>query len=133
MKKSKMSARSLEDRRMLRQYLALAGWDVESWDQALETGADVEPEAEGEYAGPVFNLRLEYHAEHNYLLLEMVQRDGELFLRLRLYNDLALILARIIAAQDTIDKENYTDLIKSLILLCDPLLVETDEGLYRLS
>jgi hypothetical protein len=135
MRKSEMSAGSLEDRRIFLQHLAASSWDVEAWDEAHDTGANVEPEAEARYAGPFFDLRLEYHAQHRYLLLELAQPEGVLALSLRLHpsGDVSPLLARITGAQDTIDAENYTEFVKSLLPLCEPLLIETDEGLYRLS
>jgi hypothetical protein len=135
MKKSEMPARCVEDRRIFLQDLARAGWNAQGWDEVLAAGADVDPEAEATYAGPVFDLLLEYHAEHAYLVLGMVQRQGALVVRLRLHprDDIGPLLARIVASQDTIDAENHTEFVKSLIPLCEPLLIETDEGLYRLS
>jgi hypothetical protein len=46
---------------------------------------------------------------------------------------MAPLLERIITAQDTLDADNHPELVKSLIPLCEPLLIETEEGIYRLS
>jgi len=134
MKKSEMSSRSLEERRIFLQHLELRGWEVNSWDEMLDIGANVDPEAEAIYVGPIFELHLEYHAEAHYLGLEMVQQQGERILFLRLYprGDMESLLVKITSAQDMLDSENYPELIKSLIPLCDPLLIETDQGFHRL-
>lgn len=130
-----MPARCVEDRRIFLQHLAQAGWDVESWGAARDAGASVDLDAEAEYAGPVLALRLELRAEHRYLTFQVSQPDGELVLRLRLHpsGDLAPVLARIVAAQDTLATDSHPCLVKSLIPLCDPLLIETDHGVFRLS
>lgn len=135
MKKSEMPISSLEDRRIFLERLASADWDVEGWDEVFDGGGNVYPEAEARYAGTVFNLRLEYHADDGCLLLEMVEREGNSVLRLHLYPlaDITSLLTRIIATQGTLNGENYDELVKSLISVCAPLLIETDEGLYRLS
>jgi hypothetical protein len=130
-----MSACRLEERRIFLQHLAFAGWEVEGWTEVFDSGGNVYPEAEARYAGPVFDLRLEYHADHGYLLLEMLEREGDSVLRLHLYPlaDIASLLTVIIAAQNVLNGENYHEFVKSLIAVCEPLLIETDEGLYRLS
>lgn len=135
MNKNEMPAFRLEERRIFLQRLAFAGWDVEGWDKVFDSGGDVNPEAEARYAGPVFDLRLEYHADRGNLLLEMVERRGDSVLRLHLYPfaDVASLLISIIAAQNVLNGENYHELVKSLIAVCDPVLIDTDEGLYRLS
>ncbi len=135
MKTREMSAQNLEDRRVFLEELSQAGWDVEGWSEALDAGASVDPEAEAEYKGPMFDLRLEYHAKPRQLTLGMVQRDGPAALRLQIRpsDDLAPLLAQIIAMQGSLDAENYPSLVKSLIPYSAPLLIETDDGLFQLT
>jgi hypothetical protein len=133
--KDDMSARSLEDRQHFLQRLERAGWSVNGWNELFDTGSDVDPEAEATYAGPVFDLYLASHAHPGYLAFDLEQRDGPDVVRLRLYprERISQLIDRITAAQDTLDAENYADLIKSLIALSDPLLIETEDGLHQLS
>lgn len=135
MKIAEMTSKAQADRLLFMDRLSAAGWEVESWDAVLEQGDDVEPEAEAEYAGPEFDLRLEFHASGPYLAFELDQREGDLFLNLRLYPavELGEILARIVDAQDTLNGHNMADVVKTLIPLCDPLLIDTEEGLQQLS
>ncbi len=133
--KSEMSLQAQEDRQVFVQLLSDAGWRVQDWAEALDAGADVEPEAEAQYGGPVFDLLVEYHARDRILMLEIVQRYGPVVLSLQLHpkGDLAPLLARIIEAQEKLNEETYTDFVKSLIPLCSLVLIETDEGTYRLT
>jgi len=130
-----MAAWNGEDRRTFGQDLAQAGWDVEGWDAARSVGARVDLDAEAEYAGAFVSLRLELPVRHRYVTLQVSKPDGELMLclRFRPRSDLAPILAQIVSMQDTLDADTHPILVKSLIPLCDPLLIETDEGVFRLS
>jgi hypothetical protein len=135
MKKNDMSARSLEDRRYFLQRLGSAGWNANGWSEAFESDSDVDPEAEATYVGPVFELHLASHADPGYLSFDLIERDGPDVVRLRLYprESANQLIDRITDAQDTLDTENYPGFIKSLLLLSDPLLIETDDGLHRLT
>jgi N-acetylglutamate synthase-like GNAT family acetyltransferase len=130
-----MLEQRVEERRIFLQQLAQAGWDVESWDAARDTGATVDLDAEAEYVGPTLALRLELLAEQHYVAFGICQLDGELVLRLRLYSkaNLASVLAQIIAVQDTLNSDNHSQLVKLLIAQCDQLQIETDEGIFNLS
>ncbi len=125
----------VEDRQILLQHLSRAGWNVESWAAPRDAGVRVDLSAEAEYGGPSLVLRLELPFEQRYLVFQMSRLDGELVSRLHLYpsGDLIPVLRQIIAVQDTLDEENHPQLVKSLISLSDPLLIETDSGLYRLT
>lgn len=135
MKSGDKPSKSLQDRLGFLSDLASAGWDTESWDEIPDLDLDIDPEAEASYAGPVFNLRISYVVRQGYLGFEIADGQGELLLRLQLHpkDDVAPLISRITAAQDSIDAENYSELVKDLIPLCDPLLIDTDEGLYKLS
>jgi hypothetical protein len=135
MKKTDISPERLAARRVFIDRLSDAGWDVEPQDELLDAGIDVEPEAEATFTGPVFDLRLEYHAEGFYVMLEMDQREGELGLTLRMHpaREIRDVLDRIVAVQDVLNADNMGDIVKSFVPLCDPLLLETDEGVQQLS
>ena len=135
MKKNDMSARGLEDRQYFLQRLGNAGWNVNAWSAPFESEFDVDPEAEAIYVGAVFSLHLASHASPGYLSFDLIQREGPDVVRLRLYPRQSAneLIDRITEAQDTLDADNYPDFIKSLISLCDPLLIETDDGLQRLT
>jgi len=135
MKKTDISPERLEARRAFIDRLSNAGWDVEPQNELLDAGVDVNPEAEATFAGPAFDLRLEYHANGHYLILEMDQTEGEIGLTLRMHpaRDIRDLLDRIVVVQNVLNAENIGDFVKSFIPLCDPLLLETDEGVQRLS
>ena len=133
MKLSDLSPDASADRQVFIEHLGEAGWTVETWDEVLEAGSDVEPEAEAEYSGDAFDFRLEYHASNRSLVFQLANEDSvSLFLRL-FPVDLKLVLERITAVQDELSETNYTDFVKSLITLCTLVLIETEEGSYRLS
>lgn len=135
MKKIDMSQMHRRELQAFLGTLTMAGWEVEDWQEVLDRGADIFPEAEATYRGPFFDQRLEYRAEENCLIFENSRKGGELFLSLHLYPKYALepVLGKIIQTQNTIDNENFVDLVKSLIDLCDPVLIEMEEGRQRLS
>ena len=130
-----MPEQRVEERQIFLRQLAQAGWNVESWDAARDTGARVDVDAEAEYVGPALALRLELLAEQPYLAFGIYQLDGELVMRLRLYSkaNLASVLAQIIAVQDTLNSDNHPQLVKLLIGVCDKVQIETDEGIFNLS
>ena len=133
MKQSDMSADAIADRQVFIEHLSAAGWMVETWDEVLDAGADVEPEAEAEYSGTTFDLRLEYYASNRSLVFQLADENSiSLFLRL-FPVDLKLVLGPITAVQDELNETNYMDFVKSLITLCTLVLIETEEGSYRLS
>lgn len=133
MKKSDMPADALADRQVFIAHLVEAGWLVETWDEVLDAGADVEPEAEAEYGGNGFDFRLEYHAGNRSLVFQLANDNGvALFLRL-FPVDLKLALERITAVQDELNETNYAEFVKSLIASCSLVLIETEEGSFRLS
>ena len=95
MKLTDLSSDAIADRQVFIEHLGAAGWTVETWDEVLEAGADVEPEAEAEYSGNTFNFRLEYHASNRSLVFQLANEDSvSLFLRL-FPVDLKLVLERI--------------------------------------
>jgi len=115
--------------------LSAAGWEMEAWDALLDAGADVSPEAAATYSGPVFDLRLEYHANDRFVRFETEERDGDLALVLHMHPALGLaaLLERVVAIQDTLDPGNMGDVVKSFVPLSDPLLIDTDDGLQRVT
>ena len=134
MMKSEMSPEALADRQMFVQLLSEAGWEVESWEDPMAGGANVEPEAEAEYHGETFDLRLEYHASDRSLVFQLAARSSDVALSLKLFpKDLSLVVGHITPMPESLSDANYTDFVKSLIPLCFLVLVETEDGLYRLS
>lgn len=134
MKKADLAETHRIDLATFVQRLAAAGWEVERWDELMDAGADVSPQAAATYSGGVFDFRLEYHASGRFVRWEMEEPDGDLMLALQMYPALGLapLLERVIAIQNIIDADNMTDVVKSLVPLCDPLLIDTDDGLRRI-
>ena len=130
-----MAHLNVHDREVFIEQLSQAGWDVESWDVARDPDVNIDLAAEAEYAGPSLVLRLELPHHNAHLILQVCELDGEPLFRLRLYpmSGLAAILANIIAVQNSLDRENHSSLVKSLIRISDVVQIETDEGIFKLS
>ena len=135
MKKAEMADITLNDLATFSTELGRAGWNVESWEPALDTGADVDPQAEATYSAPVFDMSLAYHAGGRFLTLSVVERDGEVALDLRLQPSVPIreLLMAITAVQDSLQTDTLPELVKSLIVFCTVVLVRTEEGFQRLS
>lgn len=135
MKLEEMSPEAQAGRRLFIETLSAAGWGIESWDALLTGGGDVDPEAEATHSAGELELQLAFHAAGPFLDLQLATPDDHLFLSLRLYpaDDLGALLRQIVARQETLTAENMPDLVKTLIPLCNPLLIETEEGLQQLS
>lgn len=111
-----------------------AGWRLESLDVLLETDVDVEPEARADRPVGAFDAALTFHADEQRLGLELVERDGDMALVLRIYpKQQDLVLQAIVNVQDTLDTSNYSALVKSLLSLSELILLETETELLRLS
>lgn len=135
MKGSEVAERRAEARQVFLQQLTQAGWNVESWDAVRDAGVRIDLAAEAEYLGAFLAFRLELLAEQPIVLFGVYQLDGELVFRLRFYSqaNFPSVLGQIIAVQNTLNSDNYPQLVKSLIPLCDQLQIETDEGIFNLS
>lgn len=135
MKGSEVAERRAEARQVFLQQLTQAGWNVESWDVVRDTGVRIDLDAEAQYVGTSLALRLELLAEQPLVLFGVYQLDGEPVLRLWFCSEanLSSVVGQIIATQDTLNSDNYPQLVKSLIPLCDKLQIETDEGVFNLS
>jgi hypothetical protein len=135
MKGSEVAERRVEARQVFLQQLAEAGWHVESWDVVRDTGVRIDLDGEAQYVGTFLALRLELLAERPLVLFGVYQLDGEPVFRLWFCSEanLSSVLGQIIATQDTLNSDNYPQLVKLLIPLCDKLQIETDEGVFNLS
>ena len=130
-----MPDHDLNERKIVLEHLASNGWKTEVWQDDRQNGVIIEPEIEAKYEGPILDLYLEYQGKNHFLVFGMLTDGGELLLRLRLYpkNNLLQLLMQITKVQLTLDNDNYPELVKALIPLCDPLLIETEEGLFQLT
>ena len=140
MKKSEMSPEVLEARETFLRVLKDASWSTMDRNLLLDRGMSVEPEAEADYQGPAFDMTCGFVAKEQRLRLELVDRDTRVVYAHQLHprgglltGSVQAVLDVVVAAQDTLDVERYPRLTKALIPLCDPLLVQTDEGLMQLT
>lgn len=133
---AEMTEGQLSERDLFARRLRAAGWDDGGWDELFASGVRLTPEAQAEYQNPSFGLRLGYFADEGYVRFECVRRrDGLTELCLHCYprRGLAALLDALAAAQDSLSPDNYPEFVKTLIPLCDPLLMETPDGLFQLS
>jgi hypothetical protein len=147
MLKSEMSEDQLADRAAFVERVSAAGWDLGGWEQLFEAEADLKPEAQAELHSPRAFLRLSYHANDDYVLLECavpaeggagvggagVGGEGATLAgaRIRFYpvNDLGAIVGRVVAAQDTLSPATLPKLVKRIKPLCNYVLMETEDGI----
>lgn len=120
---------------MISRALVDSGWQVDVKNNQFCMRTSSKPNAKASYSGPTFIIYLSYQAEQRFLILELIERVGTHVVSLRLFPrvEIQQILTEIIKFQNNLDSENYPELVKSLITLCDPLLIDTDEGLFKLS
>lgn len=135
MRKSEMTSEQIRTRHEFIQRLIAAGFRPEGWEFLFARDHELTPEALAEYQAPHFDMRLSYYVRPGYILLELVNRYEDFFLGIRLYpkEKLSVILDQIIAVKNKLSLDNYADFIKSIIPLCDPLLIEIPEGLVQAS
>ncbi len=135
--KAELNQHQLRDRDLFIKKLITAGWDPKGWEKLFEGGACLTPEAQAEYhnKNPTSDLRLSYYAGQGYVLMECVGRDDPTRLNLRFYpnQNLATLVDKVIAMQDTLSSANYPDFITMMIPLCKLILLETPEGLVKIS
>lgn len=136
MTSAEMTEGQLSERDLFARRLRAAGWDDGGWDELFSAGVRLTPEAQAEYQNSAFSLRLGYFAGGGYVRFECVRRrDGLVELCLHCYprRGLTAVLDALGAAQDSLSPDNYPEFVKTLIPLCDPLLMETPDGLFQLS
>jgi len=135
MRKSEMTAPQIATRNEFIQRLIAAEWSPAGWELLFARDHELTPEALAEYQAAHFDMRLSYYVRPGYILLELVRRHDNFFLGMRLYpkEKLSVILDKILAMKNQLSLENYADFIKSIIPLCDPLLIEIPEGLVQAS
>lgn len=136
MLKTEMTQQQLKNRSLFLGKLREAGWKVnKGWELLFEQGHSVTPEAQTEYQNPMFELRLSYCVERDYILWECVGRNNPIVLSLRFYlqEKLDIILDTIVEVQDTVSPDNFTDFVKKMVHLCDTVLIETSERLLEVS
>jgi hypothetical protein len=136
MLKTEMTQQQLNNRSLFIGKLREAKWKInKGWELLFEHGHSLTPEGQAEYQNPRFELRLSYYIDGGYVFLECVGRDNPIVLSLRFYpiQKFNLIVDAVIAVQDNLSPNNYSEFVKKMIQLCDPLLIETAEGLIQAS
>ena len=131
-----MSEAQTSERELFALRLSAAGWDDGGWGELFASGVSLTPEAQADYRNADFDMRLGYFADEGYVRFECARReDGLAELCLRCYprRGLAELLDALAAAQDSLSRESYPEFVKGLVQLCDPLLMETPDGLFQLS
>jgi hypothetical protein len=130
-----MTEQQLKDRDIFINKLITAKWNPGGWELLFESGANLTPEAQAEYQNPVFDICLSYYAEKGYILMECVKKKNHKTISLRLYpkNDLSTIVDTVIAVQDTFSLDNYPDFINKLVPMCRLVLLQTADGLVKVS
>ena len=133
--KAEMTEKQLADRDVFVRKLTAVGWDPRGWEQLFDSGANLTPEAQAEYKNATFEMRLGYYIGENYVSLELARIHNRTNIRLRfcLKDNLAVIVDAVAEVQDTVSQDNYVDFIQKMVLLCDPLLLETPQGLVKVS
>ncbi|TWP51766.1 hypothetical protein FKR81_12945 [Lentzea tibetensis] len=116
-----------------------AGWDCVDRRPLIDRKILIDPVAVARYSGPVFDMMCEFRMRDEYtsgvcIEFELLDRDQEVHYPHRLYAlDQRQVVDAIIAVQDTLTADALSKLHATLAPLCDPLVLDTDEGLVTLS
>lgn len=130
----KQSPRQLQIKKLVLEQLTRAGWEIRTDWEGFEKAGDLNAEAQAVFSGPSMDLRLSYFND-GWLRLEFI-RDGKSALpplRLQIQKDPSVVVDLLIAKQSEFSLESYPDCLKALITVCDQALLETDDGMVRLS
>ncbi len=131
-----MTEQQLANRSTFIRKLIAAGWDPRGWEQLFDGGARLKPEAQAEYNNGILNLRMSYYAGEGYIQLECVQREVITVVAARFYpkeDNLVSIIDIVIAEQDTLSLDNFSDIIKRIIPYCSHIFLESGLGLTKVS
>ncbi len=135
MLKTDMTPEQLKRRDFFINRLLAAGWDPGGWELLFEHGADLSPEAQAEYENPALSLRLSYFVEQGYVLLESVSKETSEALSVRFYpkDNLTTVVDILVEVQDRLAPDRYTGLIGNMIPVCEAIVLETPDGLVKVS
>jgi hypothetical protein len=111
--------------------LTAAGWDPGGWEELFEGGANLEPEAQLEYAGEAGELRLGFRAAER--AFELDQLAGEDALSLVFTRaDAGPVLDVIVAHQDTLSPDTLPDLVEAVMEHVGGAYLRTPDGLVKI-
>jgi hypothetical protein len=115
--------------------LANGGWDVENSETSFRANRSPISKPQAEYESTWSRLRLVYHVRDGYVLLDHVDASVTTDTRTRIYpgENLARLLERVIAAQDSLGPNNYSDFLVMLVREFERVALETPAGLVELS
>lgn len=138
MRKRDMTRKQITERNLFVEKVTNAGWDASGWAELFETDMfDVYPEGRAEYLNQEAQLVLEYLAAEECLTLFVkAQGSEEDMMKYRFYfgEQLENALDCILGRKDELSTKNFTQLVKSIIPLCQSVFYELPQGqLIKLS
>ena len=131
-----MSPVQLEQRALIVKTLSGAGWKAPSNEiEMFEEGLRVRREAVLEYRGPKVLFTMFYRADQDAMYISFEFRDGRMFeLKFEVNEKLPELLQAITSFQDKVEEANYREHIRSLMKICEHILVSVDgENFVRLT
>ncbi len=135
MKRDELTAQQASARQTFVTTLDNLGWSPSPWEALFQQGTNVEPEAQADWKNPTFDIRLGYFVGEGWLRWELMERDGDLALTLRLWprDDLEPALVALTAATEMLDRQNYAAVLKGLLPFFHRVQLETEDGPVLLS
>ena len=119
MYKSEMTEKQLQDRSMIIEKLAIAGWKGTVKNELFQRGLWLDEEASMDYQNQNMNLSVGYSAKEKavYLTMEDVVGRG---VNLTIYfnGNLKELLETIMSIQDKISSETYKICIREILRIC---------------
>lgn len=122
----------IENRNLFLQKLHQNGWQIDDYEMMLEAGLCIAPQASAEFvANENIYIALHYYLDEGLLYLELQNRmleDDVQAYRLYKSQNIEELLNVLIDFEQRITKENWEDLVESLIDVCDSVLFELPDG-----
>jgi hypothetical protein len=143
MRKSEMTDNQIQERTMVVQLLAQAGWNESAENRNFDKGRWVNYEARMEYRSSEMDLAVEYRANDELISTRRLDlliygRAGE-GIELMIYPDGSVekLLRTIISFQDVISTNNYKQHVRNVLHLCPSTYVyredvEDNHGVVKL-
>lgn len=132
LRKEDLKAEQLEKRRFFIEELKSNQWQTEDFEQLLDSETGVAPQAFASYEkNSDLHFAIGYYMDENLIYLELKSRtDQEDVQAYRVYqaDDIKALVHVIIQFQDSLKESNWTELIESLVDVCDSLLFEMPDG-----
>jgi len=129
MRKSEMTERQLNERKLVIEKLARAGWKGSDKNKLFDQNLSFQEEAVMEYRNPNMGITVSYSASDESIYINLEELTGaNVNLTIPFGDKLDELLKTITDFQDKIDSKNYRENIRTILRKKIPVYVEDDEN-----